>query len=69
VARSAGAIASAGMIEWDAEIQSHIQNGLLESMILVGKFAVLELHRLAFGQECDLNRIFAGRFDRGRPGS
>jgi len=34
-----------------------------------GKLAVLELHHLTFGQEGDLDRIFAGASSVGRPGA
>src|ERR1700739_1196933 len=38
-------------------------------MILIGQLAVLELHGLAFGQERDLNRVFAGSFFSRHAGS
>ena len=60
VAGGAGAIAAAGVVERDAEVQGDVENGLLFAVIFVGQFAVLELHRLAFGQERDLHRVFAG---------
>src|SRR5579859_525986 len=48
------------MIERDAEIEGDVEQGLLFAVIFVGKLAMLELHRLAFGQEGDLHCVFSG---------
>ena len=47
-------------------VQRDVEDRLFLAVIFVGQLAVLELHGLAFGQECDLHRVFAGRvFGRG----
>jgi hypothetical protein len=49
------------MIEMNAEVQSHVENGLFFAMILVWQFAVLERDPLAFRKKSHLNRVFARR--------
>src|SRR5690349_23907069 len=69
VTGSAGAVAAAGVIERDAEVQCDIENRLFFAVILIWQFAVLELHSLALGQKGNLHRIFAGSLFGGGAGA
>ena len=69
VTSRAGAVAAAGVVERDTEVQCHIENRLFFAVIFIGQFAVLELHSLALGQKCDLNYVFARGFFGGGAGA
>jgi hypothetical protein len=64
MAGGASAVASAGMIEMDAEVQGHVEQRFLLAVVFIGQLAVLEGNGLAFGKEGDFNRVFA-TFDGG----
>src|SRR5579872_3027332 len=56
------AIATASVVEGDAEIQRDVEDRLLFPMIFVRQLAVLESDGLAFGQECYLHGVLARSF-------
>jgi len=57
------------VVERDSIVERDVKNRLFFAVVFVRQLAVLELHHLTFGQEGDLDRIFAGSFFGGRPGA
>src|SRR5262249_38439247 len=57
VVRGTGAMAAASVVETDAIVECHVEQGLLFAVVLVRQLAIFELLGIAFGQECDLHRV------------
>src|ERR1700733_16150480 len=62
MAGSAGTIAPTGVVKGYSVVERDVENRLFLAVVFVGQLAVLILHGLALGQECDLHHIFAGCF-------
>src|SRR5258708_5102765 len=63
------AVPGAGVVGRNAMVERDVENRLLLAVIFVRQLSVLELHCLAFGQERDLDRVFAGSFFSGSSGA
>src|SRR5215471_8151175 len=60
MARCAGTVAAAGVVEADSVVQSDVEDRLLFAVIFVGKLVVFELDGFALGQKSYLNDVLAG---------
>src|SRR5277367_3603606 len=61
MAGGAGAGASAGVIEEDAEVLGNVEEGHRLAVVVVGHGAVFELDCAAFGLKGDAHHVRAGR--------
>src|SRR5580704_17566365 len=59
MARGAGTVPAARVIEADAVVQSNIQQRLFLAVVFVRQLAVIKFHGFAFGQKRDLHRVFS----------
>ena len=58
VASGAGAVAAAGVVEFDVVIERDIRKRLRLAMVQISQFAVFECDGLAFGQKCNFDSCF-----------